>query len=266
MAGDGRIFIGVGGWTFAPWRGRFYPEKLSQKRELEFMSRALTSIEINGTFYGSQKPESFAKWYDETPEGFVFSLKGPRFATNRRVLAEAGESVERFLTSGVVLLKEKLGPINWQFAGTKQFDAEDFGAFLALLPKSVDGVALRHAVEVRHPSFAHPDFLALARAHEVAVITAADSKYPQIADPTASFIYARIMGTSADNPLGYDDAALDLWAARAREWATGGVPAGLDYADTPKSGAPRDVFLYVISGFKDANPEAAQALIARVGG
>ena len=129
-----RIRIGVGGWTYAPWRGPFYPDGLAQKRELEFASRALTSIEINGTYYGSQKPESFAKWHDETPDDFVFAVKGPRFATNRRVLAEAGQSIERFFASGVMQLRDKLGPVNWQFMATKKFDAEDFGRFLKLLP------------------------------------------------------------------------------------------------------------------------------------
>ena len=262
-----RIRIGIGGWTYAPWRGTFYPDDLTQKRELEYASGKLTSIEINGTFYGSQKPESFAKWHDETPEDFVFSLKGPRFTTNRRVLAEAGESVERFLKSGVLELKDKLGPINWQFAATKKFDAEDFGAFLALLPKRVDGRAIRHAVEVRHESFRHPEFIALAREHGVAVVTAADSEYPQIADVTAPFVYARIMGTKEAETAGYTAKALDVWAARARDWAAGRSPEGLQTvvpAANAKGG--REVFLYVISGFKERNPQAAMALIERIGG
>ncbi|MEX1109070.1 MAG: DUF72 domain-containing protein, partial [Dongiaceae bacterium] len=190
----GTIRIGVGGWTYEPWRGVFYPADLVQKRELEYASRKLTSIEINGTFYGSQKPESFAKWHAETPDKFVFALKGPRFATNRRVLAEAGSSVERFFASGVTELKDKLGPINWQFAPTKKFDPADFEAFLKLLPRSVEGCSVRHAVEVRHESFATPEFVALLRDHGVAIVTAGDSKYPQIADATAPFVYARIMG------------------------------------------------------------------------
>ncbi|NGM44765.1 DUF72 domain-containing protein [Rhodobacter sp. SGA-6-6] len=261
----GRIFIGVGGWTYEPWRGSFYPEGLAQKRELDHASRVLTSIEVNGTYYGSQRPESFRKWHDEVPEGFVFALKGPRFATNRRVLSEAGESIQRFLDSGVVELGDKLGPINWQFMATKKFDPEDFEAFLKLLPASHQGRKLRHAVEVRHDSFRTPEFTDLARAHGVAAVIAADSEFPQIADPTAPFVYARIMGTAEDEPLGYSERALDLWAERAKVWAEGGCPEGLDYVGDPKPSGPRDVFLYVISGHKVLNPQAAMALIERLG-
>jgi uncharacterized protein YecE (DUF72 family) len=260
-----RIRIGVGGWTYEPWRGAFYPDGLAQKRELEYASRKLTSIEINGTYYGSQKPESFAKWYEETPEDFVFAVKGPRFATNRRVLAEAGTSVERFFNSGVMQLKEKLGPVNWQLMGTKKFDPDDFAAFLRLLPASVEGRPIRHAVEVRHQSFRTPEFVALARAHRVAVVIAGDSDYPQIADLTAPFVYARIMGTLETEHRGYPDAVLDLWSRRARAWAAGRTPEGLATVTTPPAGnGGRDVFLYVISGFKDRNPAAAMALIERL--
>ena len=263
---QGRIRVGIGGWTFAPWRGTFYPAGLAQKRELEYASSKLTSIEINGTFYGSQKPASFAKWHDETPEDFVFALKGPRFTTNRRVLAEAGESVERFLASGVLELKDKLGPINWQFAATKKFDAEDFAAFLKLLPKTVDGRAIRHAVEVRHESFRHAEFVALAREHGVAIVMAADSQYPQIADVTAPFVYARIMGTQESEAAGYAGKALDLWVARAKDWASGKAPEGLETVAPAANGKTgREVFLYVISGYKERNPEAAMALIGRLG-
>jgi uncharacterized protein YecE (DUF72 family) len=264
------IRVGIGGWTFAPWRGRFYPEDLTQKRELEYASRQLTTIEINGTFYGSQKPESFAKWHDETPDDFVFSLKAPRFATHRRVLAEAGESIERFVASGLLELKDKLGPINWQFAPTKQFDEADFDAFLALLPKAAGGRALRHAVEVRHASFRNEAFVALARKHGVAIVMAGDSKYLQIADVTAPFVYARIMGTSDAFERGYDDAALDLWTQRMQTWSSGGLPAGLETVAKAAAGAPaagkspRDVFLYVISGYKEHNPAAGISLIERL--
>jgi len=260
-----RIRIGVGGWTFAPWRGVFYPDDLPQKRELAYASRQLTSIEINGTYYGSQKPESFAKWHDETPDDFVFSLKAPRFATNRRVLAEAGESIERFFTGGVMALKDKLGPINWQFMATKKFDPDDFAAFLALLPKSVEGRAIRHVVEVRHDSFKSPDFVALARERAVAIVIAGDSDYPQIADVTAPFVYARIMGTSETEPNGYADADLDRWCARVRAFAEGSVPDGLEtVSKTAAAKTKRDVFVYVISGAKMRNPAAAMALIARL--
>jgi uncharacterized protein YecE (DUF72 family) len=260
----GRIRIGIGGWTFGPWRGGFYPDGLAQKRELEYASQRLSSIEINGTYYGSQKPESFAKWHDETPEDFVFSLKAPRFATNRRVLAEAGPSIEKFFASGVTELKSKLGPVNWQFMATKKFDPDDFEAFLKLLPASAEGIALRHAVEPRHPSFQCAEFVALARAYGVAIITAGDSDFPQIADPSADFAYARIMGTAEGEAAGYGPAALDLWAARARAWAEGSAPEGLESFAAPGPTAPRDVFLYVISGHKPSNPAAAMALIDRL--
>jgi uncharacterized protein YecE (DUF72 family) len=259
------IRIGIGGWTFEPWRGTFYPEGLAQKRELEYASRQLNSIEINGTFYGSQKPASFVKWHDETPDDFVFSLKAPRFATNRRVLSEAGDSIERFFASGVLELKDKLGPVNWQFAPTKQFDAEDFEGFLALLPKRVESRAIRHAVEVRHESFRDQAFVALARKYGVAIVMAGDSKYPQIADPTAPFVYARIMGTEEKHRLGYPKKQLDLWAERARIWASGGVPEGLEtVTEPPAKETPRDVYLYVISGFKALNPAAGIAMIERL--
>jgi uncharacterized protein YecE (DUF72 family) len=262
---SGAIRIGVGGWTYEPWRGPFYPDKLPQKRELAHAASLLTTIEINGTYYGSQKPESFRKWHDETPDDFVFSLKASRYCTNRRVLAEAGESVERFLTSGLLELKDKLGPINWQFMATKQFDPADFEAFLKLLPKSVEGRGLRHAVEVRHESFRNPDFVGLLRHYGVAGVIAGDSDFPQIADVTAPFVYVRMMGTTEAHPLGYAEQSLDLWASRARQWAAGAMPQDLQYADPAKpDGQARDVFLYVISGHKVLNPAAAQALIARV--
>ncbi len=217
----GSIRIGVGGWTFPPWRGTFYPDRLPQKQELEFASSQLTSIEINGTFYGSQKPESFVKWRDETPADFVFSVKAPRFATNRRILSEAGSSIDRFFASGVMLLGDKLGPVNWQFAPTKAFDAADFEGFLKLLPNEVEGRSIRNVVEVRHESFRNPEFVALARHYGVAIVLAGDSKYVQIGDQTAPFVYARIMGAIESEPLGYDAPALDLWAKRAEQLAAG---------------------------------------------
>jgi uncharacterized protein YecE (DUF72 family) len=260
-----RIRIGVGGWTYEPWRGPFYPDGLPQKRELEFASRKLTSIEINGTYYGSQKPASFVKWHDETPEDFVFSVKGPRFTTNRRVLSEAGESIERFFNSGVMELRDKLGVVNWQFMQTKKFDPEDFGGFLRLLPKSVAGRAVRHAVEVRHESFCTPEFVDLAREHGVAIVVAGDSAYPQIADLTAPFVYARIMGTTEAEPTGYSGKDLDRWALRVRQWAAGGLAEGLETVGKALAKMPSgEVYFYIISGFKERNPAAAMALIERV--
>jgi len=257
-----RIYVGIGGWVFPEWRGAFYPVGLPQKDELKFASSKLTAIEINGTYYGAQKPASFAKWHDETPADFVFALKGPRFATNRRVLAEAGGSIEKFITGGLTELKKKLGPINWQFMATKTFDADDFAAFLNLLPKRHDGIALRHAVEVRHPSFACADFVALCREHRVAIITGADSDFPVIADVTADFVYVRAMGTTEKEKLGYAKPAISQWAARAKTWAQGGAPKDLVLLSKAAAKTPPDVFLFVISGAKAKNPLAAQAIIA----
>jgi len=258
----GSIHIGVGGWTFEPWRGSFYPPGLAQKRELEYASRKLTSIEINGTYYRTQTPESFARWHDETPEDFVFCVKGPRFATNRRVLAEAGSSIERFFKSGVMELKKKLGPINWQFMPSKKFDPADFEAFLKLLPTSIEGYLVRHAVEVRHESFCSPEFIQLLRVYSVAAVIAGDSKYPQIGDLTTGFVYARIMGTRESVETGYTPGELDLWADRARAWSEGRLPKDVRTVDRAKEDRKsRDVYLYVISGYKPHNPAAAQALI-----
>jgi uncharacterized protein YecE (DUF72 family) len=265
-APPGAIRVGIGGWTFEPWRGVFYPQGLTQKRELAYASRQLTAIEINGTYYGSQSPASFARWHDETPAGFVFSVKGPRFTTNRRVLAEAGPSIERFLRGGVLQLKDKLGPINWQFLPTKAFDPVDFEAFLKLLPSKVDGRALRHVVEVRHPSFRTPDFVALVRHYGVATVLADSDAHPQIADVTAPFVYARLQRASEDMASGYAADALDAWAARARTWARGQAPADLACVGAIEKTPPsaRDVFIFMINGFKPKAPAAAMALIERL--
>lgn len=258
------IYVGIGGWVYPDWRNNFYPKGLSQKRELEYASRELTGIEVNGTYYGSQKPESFRKWHDETPDGFVFTLKGPRFATNRRVLAEAGDSISRFVDSGITELKDKLGPINWQFMATKKFDPTDFAAFLDLLPKKAGSRALRHAVEVRHDSFKDVTFVKMCRDHGVAIIFAADSEFPTIGDVTADFVYARIMGTDAKEKLGYPKATLAKWAERAQAWEKGEDARKFAVAPAaPKK--KRDVFLFVISGAKKKNPAAAQGIIAALG-
>ncbi|MFO1124893.1 MAG: DUF72 domain-containing protein [Methylocystis sp.] len=261
----GQIYVGVGGWNFAPWRDSFYPGDLPHKRELEYASRKLTSIEINATYYRTQSAASFGKWRDETPEKFIFSVKAPRFATMRKTPKEAGESIERFFASGVMELGDKLGPVLWQFLPTKKFDAEFFDAFLSLLPKKIGGRALMHAIEARHDSFKTAEFIALARRHGVAIVIAGDSHYPLIADVTAPFVYARIMGTQETEQHGYNAASLDKWAKRARLWAEGGTPDEFpSLAPAKFRKTARDVFLYVISGEKERNPAAAMALIERL--
>jgi uncharacterized protein YecE (DUF72 family) len=261
----GNIYIGIGGWTFAPWRGVFYPEKLTQAKELEYAASKLTSIEVNGTYYGSQKPETFRKWASEVPDGFVFSLKGPRFATNRRVLAEAGDSIKRFYDSGVLELGDRLGPVLWQFAPTKKFDEADFGKFLELLPRTLDGRALRHVVEVRHDSFCAPGFIALLRKFETPVVFAEHGHYPAIADVVADFVYARLQKGNDDIKTCYPPKALDAWAKRLQLWAGGDAPDDLPRVDPASAKkAPRDVFAYVIHEGKIRAPSGAMELIARV--
>jgi len=259
------IRIGIGGWSFPPWRGTFYPDKLAQKRELEFASHALTAIEINATYHGTQKPASFANWAATAPDGFVFAVKASKYCTNRKVLAEAGESIERFIGSGITELGDKLGPILWQFMATKKFDADDFAAFLSLLPGSHAGVTLRHAVQVRHESFAVPAFIAMARKAGVAIVHADSAGYPAIADVTGDFVYARLENAQEEVATGYDDAALDRWADAARSWAAGGAPDGLPYVDaTPPAGTPRETFVFFINGAKVRAPHGAMALIDRL--
>lgn len=267
MMGDSvRILVGVGGWTFEPWRDNFYPAGLAHDKELAYASRQLSSIEVNGTCYSSQKPATFAKWRDETPDGFVFSLKASRFATNRRVLAEAGESVQKFVDSGIAELGPKLGPIVWQFAPTKKFDPTDFAAFLQLLPNSVQGLPLRHALDVRHDSFRCPEYLALARRHGAATVFTESDDYPRMADLTGAFVYTRVMRTQADQPEGCTAQTLDALAACAQCWRSGGEPQGLPRVDAPlPAQAPRDVFMFFISGAKEKAPAAAMALRRRLG-
>lgn len=257
----GVIRAGIGGWTFEPWRSTFYPDKLAQAKELAYAATQLRTIEVNGTYYSTQSPKTFAKWRSETPEGFIFTLKGPRYAVNRRVLGEAGESIERFLNSGIAELGDRLGPLLWQFAPTKKFDAADFKAFLKLLPNKHAGIALRHALEVRHPSFCVPDFIELARKHNMAIVYADHAKYPAIPDVTADFVYARLQQGQDDIPTAYKPEELSTWAERAKAWSTGLVPDELNAVapDQPATPEPRDVFVYFIHEGKVRAPHAAMA-------
>ena len=237
------IRIGIGGWVFPLWRGSFYPAGLRQAEELHYASRQVTAIEINGTFYRLQNAATFRRWRDETPDGFVFSLKGPRYVTHRTDLASAGPALERFFGSGIEELGAKLGPILWQFPPNIEFDEAAFAAFLELLPSH-----LRHVVEVRHESFRALEFFALLRRHRVPVALVDDVKYPSIDEPTGGFVYARLRRSQKDEPAGYAPPALDDWAERARRWAAEG----------------RDVFLYFINGAKIRAPAAAQALLKKI--
>jgi uncharacterized protein YecE (DUF72 family) len=262
----GAIRCGIGGWSFEPWEGTFYPDDLPKKKQLEFASRHLKTIEVNATYYGSQKPATFAKWAEETPEDFVFAVKGNRFVTNRKVLAEAGESLNKFFGQGLTELGSKLGPIIWQFAPTKKFDADDFGGFLPLLPEALDGRRLRHVLEVRNASFVDPGFVALAARHGAAICYAHHHDYPEIADVTADFVYARLQKGEDDIATAYAEAELDGWADRLAVWAKGGEPDDLPKAAPERSAAsePRDVFAYIIHEGKIRAPQGAMALQSRV--
>ena len=259
------IRIGIGGWTYEPWRGVFYPDKWPQKRELEYASRHVTAIEINGTYYSTFKPASFAGWRDTAPDGFVFAIKASRFCTNRKVLADAGDSIARFCGQGLTELGDKLGPILWQFMATKKFDPDDFGAFLKLLPARQDGVALRHAIQTRHESFACAEFVAMAREAGVALVYADSADYPAIADVTGAFVYVRLEQAQEEIDTGYGAAALDRWAGAARTWAAGGQPDGLPYVgESAPAKQPRELFVFFINGTKVRAPAGAQALIERI--
>ncbi len=268
MTKSGTIRAGMGGWTFEPWDTAFYPPKLPKTKQLGYATHQVPTIEVNGTYYSSFKEPTFVKWANEAPEGFIYALKGNRFVTNRRVLGEAGESMMRFLGSGIAALGEKLGPILWQFAPTKKFDPEDFEAFLKLLPARQEGVRLRHALEVRHDSFVTPGFVALARKYHAAIVYADHAKYPAIGDLTSDFAYLRLQTGSDDNPDCYTPQALDEWAERARILAAGEVPQDFSLADPATSAPkkPRDVFVYFITEGKVRAPFGAMALMRRVAG
>lgn len=266
MSKSGTIRAGMGGWTFEPWEGTFYPDKLPKKQQLHFASRQVPTIEVNGTYYSGFTPATYAKWFAETPDDFVFSIKGNRFVTNRKVLGDASESMAKFFAQGLEELGPKLGPIVWQFAPTKKFEPADFEEFLKLLPSKVGGLPLRHALEVRNGSFVVPEFVALARKYNAAICYAHHFDYPEFADISGDFIYARLQRGSDDVPTAYKPAEIDKWVERARIWAAGGQPEDLPYADPSMKAdrKPRDVFLYIIHEGKIRAPQGAMALMERV--
>ena len=248
MGSSAPIYVGIGGWDYEPWRGTFYPAGLPKARQLEFASRRVSAIEINATYYKLQKPELYARWAAAVPQGFKFAIKGSRFCTNRRSLAEAGEAVARFCGQGVSELGDTLGPIRWQLAEPKRFGPDDLAAFLALLPRRQDGVPLRHAIEARHESFRDPSFAQIAAAAGVAVAFIDAPGIAPIDAPAPGLAYARLKRSREEEPAGYSPAELDRWAARARIWAE------------PK----REVYMFMIAGAKVRAPAAAEALLARL--
>lgn len=243
------IRVGIGGWSYEPWRETFYPKDVPAAKELEYASRQVTAIEINATFYRTQSAASFKKWAAATPDDFVFSVKAPRAAVQRKDLREAAQSIEWFFNSGVGELGSKLGPIFWQMAPYKKYDPAEMGAYFDLLPAKLGKLKLRHAIEVRHESFACDEFMDLARKRNIAVVTVESEKHPLIVEPTADFAYARLELTQSDEPTGYPKAALKKWLKAARDWEKTG-----------------EVFLYFISGAKERNPAAAKAMLALVRG
>lgn len=258
------IRVGIGGWTFAPWRDNFYPKGLVQRRELEYASRKLTAIEINGTYYGTQKPATYAKWAAETPEGFVFSAKAPMRIMQSRSLQKTGPQIEDFL-GGIAALGDRLGPIVWQFDAGQRLQHDSFAQFLALLPKQVEGRAMRHVLDVRDREFVNADYLDLARQHGMATVFTDSPDYPSFADVTADFVYARLMRSRSNVATGYDSEELDLLAQRAQAWANGEQPADLPYLTEARAPQQRrDIFVFFISAAKERNPHAAMALIERL--
>jgi len=253
------IRVGVGGWTFAPWRDNFYPAGLVQRRELEYASRRLSAIEINGTYYSSQKPDTYARWRDEAPPGFVFTAKAPMRIVQAKVLANTLGQVEGFV-GGLATLGEKLGAISWQFE--RKLDREDFAKFVDGLPVEANGVRLRHALEVRDAAMVDAALVGLARKKNVALVFTDSTEWPSFADVTADFVYARLMRARSAEKTGYTAAELKAWAKRAREWAKGSEPDDLPtLAGAAPKAKRRDVFVFFINADKERNPAAAMALI-----
>jgi uncharacterized protein YecE (DUF72 family) len=245
---DPSIRVGIGGWTYPPWRGAFYPDGLAQARELEYAARQFGAIEINATFYGRQSPQSWANWAKAVPDGFQFAIKGSRFCVTRPKLADAGEGIGNFLAQGLSALGDKLGPILWMLAARRKFDRDDIAAFLKLLPAKLDGISLRHVIEPRHDSFRDERFYQLCREHDVAIVFGDDDEFPCIDADTASFAYARLQRMRSEVPIGYDITALDRFAAKARQWRKAG----------------RESYLFMINGAKERAPAAALALQERL--
>jgi uncharacterized protein YecE (DUF72 family) len=266
-AAAARIRVGIGGWNFALWRNNFYPEKWPQKRELEYASGKLTAIEVNSTFYRPQTPATYANWRAQTPDGFVFSLKAPGFATQTTALENAAKAIKRFVFAGLAELGDRLGPISWQFAANRAFTRDYFAGFLDLLPAELNGSPLRHVLEVRHESFMSAEYLALMRERNLPSVFTDSTEYPSFADLTGDFVYARLMRSESSVATGYSADALDAWAQRAQFWANGEQPPDLPRVESsPKiAKKPRDVFIYFISAAKERNPAAAMALIERIG-
>ena len=265
MPEAGRIRCGIGGWTFEPWRGVFYPPKWPQARELEYASRHLTSIEINGTYYSSFKPDSWAKWRAATPEGFKFAVKASRFCTNRKVLADGKASMDIFLGQGLTELGDRLGPILWQFMATKKFDYDDFSGFFDLLPDTLGGLPLRHVIEVRNATFADPRFVGLCRERGMTICASDNENYPLIPDITGEIVYLRLISASDQIETGYEAKDLDTWAGRFQDYAAGRIPGDFTPIDrTGPAETPRDVYAFVIHEGKVRAPAAAMEFIKRV--
>ena len=283
----GRVRIGISGWRYAGWRGVFYPKGLAQRRELEFASRMFDTVEINGTFYSLQKPKSFAMWERETPDDFVFSLKGSRYITHMLKLREVKVPLANYFASGMLGLGEKLGPVLWQFPPQMRFDRERFEAFFRLLPRSTkaaaslarryasrlddeDGVnvkldaPLRHCVEIRNESFVVPEFVSLLREHDIGLVVADTVEWPLLMDATSDFVYCRLHGSEQLYASGYGDDALDVWAGRVVKWAQGEQADGRRASEEMADVRARDVYVYFDNDAKVRAPFDAQGLRARV--
>ena len=282
-----QVRIGISGWTYAPWRGVFYPKGLTQKRELEYASSQFSSLEINGTFYGMQRPDVFALWADQVPDDFVFAVKGPRYLTHMRRLHDVAVPLANFIASGLLHLGPKLGPILWQFSPNFRFDTERIEPFLKLLPHDTEAAAqlgrrhsdklkapawlkvdtarpIRHAFEIRHDSFRSRAFIDLLRKHDVALVCADTVEWPRLMDLTSDFVYCRLHGAEELYASGYDKEALDTWATRVAAWANGGEPKDAERVGRPGKKRKRDVFIYFDNDKKVRAPFDALALRERV--